>query len=133
MESIIHALEEKNSFLQKFVELNSRGLTDFHEGNFDCIDEFYNAREGILSIVQKLDELIERDNSSCQYIENISPEHKKVLIQLLDRKNDLVTHILSQDLQILSLIEEAKSQIIKELSETKLSRKAIGSYKSTGL
>jgi hypothetical protein len=42
----------------------------------------------------------------------------------------LVTRILAQDLQVLSLIEQAKSNIIKELRSVQAGKKAVGAYKS---
>jgi len=41
-----------------------------------------------------------------------------------------VQQILAQDLQILSVIEQAKSNIIKDLRQVQSAKKAVGAYKS---
>ena len=63
-------------------------------------------------------------------LSNREKRAKKKMVQALDTKNELVTRILSQDLQILSFIEDAKSEIIKELTVLQTSKKALRSYKS---
>jgi hypothetical protein len=52
------------------------------------------------------------------------------VLTAMNVKNDLVTRILAQDLQILSVIEQAKSEIIKELRQVQSAKKAVGAYKS---
>ena len=44
--------------------------------------------------------------------------------------DDLVTQILAQDLQILAVIEQTKSDIIRELRTVQAGKKAVGAYKS---
>ena len=130
METIVKLLEEKNIFLEQFFGLNEAELIKFAEGNFDNLETFYNSREGLLNIIGKLDELIDKTHSDDIDIKAIAPAQKKEILKCLDYKNELVTQILSQDLQILSFIENKKSDIIKELSQVKAARKAVGAYKS---
>ncbi len=129
MNSILNLLTEKNHFLDKFSALNETEIMNFIDGDFDNLDAFYNSRERILGILSEIDLKIEEETifeADAAY----SPEEKKKIIYSLDYKNEVVKKILAQDLQILSLIEEAKSHVIKELTGVKASRKAHQSYKS---
>ncbi|MCB0411258.1 MAG: hypothetical protein KDD22_01955, partial [Bdellovibrionales bacterium] len=60
----------------------------------------------------------------------LTAEHRLAVIDLLREKNEIVTEILSQDLQILSLIEKEKSSIIRELAAVKTGRKVLQTYHS---
>ncbi len=130
MESIIQLLKERNHFLKKFSELNEKELTNFGEGNFENLNWFYNSREKMLSILGHLDKMIEEKCGIEAETVPTQTAHKRDVIRELDFKNELITQILSQDLQALSFIEKAKSEIIKELSSLQTSKKAVSSYKS---
>lgn len=128
MKEVINLLNQKNQHLERFYRHNEDEILNFMDGNFDNLERFYNSREVILDMIGCLDRMIEDAQQAPE--SEISTNDKREIISALDRKNDLVTQILSQDLQILSLIESAKSNIIKELSQVKSAKKAVGSYKS---
>ena len=129
MQEVLNLLEEKNICLKRFIDINSKQLTFIEKGNFDDLDNFYAARENILDIIQRVDEMIEI--ASLNFIEEENTEDiKNSIRKSINEKGDLVNRILAQDLEILSKIDTAKSEIIKELAGVKASRKAIGAYKS---
>ena len=130
MQDIIQILKEKNQHLEKFFELNEQEMLSFNDGNFDNLEVFYQSREALLEMIHILDERIEKSNQAESIPAMISDKQKVEILKALDKKNELVTGILSQDLQILSCIESAKSTIIKELSQVRTAKKVIGSYKS---
>jgi hypothetical protein len=130
MTTIIDMLTEKNQCLEKFFRLNEAELENFSAGDFDNIEAFYATREGLLAIIKKIDDMIEKSNDIPQESEQIEPQIKKAILESLQYKNDLVNRILEQDLRILSAIESAKSTIIRELTQVRSAKKAIGSYKS---
>ena len=129
MQEVVNLLEEKNICLKRFIDINSKQLEFIQAGNFDDLDNFYAARENILEIIQRVDEMIEI--ASLNFIEEENTEDVKNSIRKsINEKGDLVNRILAQDLEILSKIDTAKSEIIKDLAGVKASRKAIGAYKS---
>ena len=127
MENIISLLWDKTHHLQRFYEINESELMNFVEGNFDNLEVFYNSREAILDLVACIDRLIEQANISNPNADATN-EQKQEISSAIARKNDLVNEILAQDLQILSVLESAKSNIIKELSQVRAARKAVGAY-----
>jgi hypothetical protein len=130
MDTIINLLKDKNYHLQKFHELNETELMNFAEGNFDNLEVFYQSRETILDLVRCIDRLIEAAAVSQGETPQISDQNKQEMLRTMNQKDDLVTRILAQDLQILSVIEQAKSNIIKELRSVQSAKKAVGAYKS---
>lgn len=129
MDSIINLLKDKNYHLQKFHQLNENELANFTEGNFDNLEIFYQSRETILDLVRCIDRLIEAASEAQGEIQP-TDAHKAEMVRIMNQKNDLVTRILAQDLQILSVIEQAKSEIIKELRGVQSAKKVVGAYKS---
>ncbi len=129
MEDIVNLLNEKNICLRRFVDLNEKEMDFIVAGNFDNLDRFYSAREGILEIIQRVDQMI--GMASLSFAEEAPDETTANNVKrCMEQKDFLVKRILAQDLEILAKIESAKSEIIKELAETKATRKAVGSYKS---
>lgn len=130
MDTIINLLKDKNYHLEKFLQLNEGELLNFTEGNFDGLEVFYQSRETILDLVRCIDRLIEAASKTETDVTTVTDSQKREMISCMNAKNDLVTRILSQDLQILSVIEQEKSSIIKELRTVQAGKKAIGGYKS---
>ncbi|MCC7404333.1 MAG: hypothetical protein IT288_08040 [Bdellovibrionales bacterium] len=132
MTDIIELLFQKNCHLEKFFRLNEAELLNFSDGNFDNLETFYHSRESLLEMIQKIDKRIEDSNSVAVDQTVATDAEKKKILEAIAYKNELVTRILAQDLQILSIIEKAKSGIIKELSSVKVARKAMKGYHSGG-
>ncbi len=130
MDTIINLLKDKNYHLGKFLELNEGELLNFSEGNFDNLEVFYQSRETILDLVRCIDRLIDAAASTHGDAPVVSNQNKKEMVTAMNIKNDMVQRILAQDLQILSVIEKAKSNIIRELRTVQSGKKAIGAYKS---
>lgn len=130
MDKIISLLKERNKFLAQFSALNTAEFNKMCAGNFEGIDQFYNTREGILAVVKQVEVMIDKRLSAMGEFSNSSTSIKRLVSQLLRERDELVNQILAQDLEILSLIDQAKDTIIQELQSLRRSRKVIGSYKS---
>lgn len=130
MKQVIQLLEDKNMHLEKFFRANEAELENFSAGNFDNLEDFYRIREGLLEVIRKIDDMIEASNNAPDQNVLIDEQERRLVMSALQYKTDLVNRILEQDLCILSAIETAKSDIIKELAQVRSARKAIGSYKS---
>lgn len=129
MIDIANLLEEKNQHLEKFYEMNQSELNKFNAGDFDGLEDFYSKREGLLAVIRKIDDMIEDSNEQV-YPQDVTAEDKKRILKALSYKNEIVTLILAQDLQVLSIIEQEKSDIIKDLSQVRSARKALNGYRS---
>lgn len=130
MSEIVQLLEEKNQHLERFFNLNADEIVNMDESNFENLDNFYGSRDCILNMINHVDKRIEDINRGLLTPDELTQNEKKSVLKELDRKNDLVQQILAQDLQILSLIESEKSEIIRELKKTSTIKKAFSSYKS---
>lgn len=124
---IVTLLNQKNHYLEKFYTANETELLNFSQGNFESLEQFYQDREKLLEIIRYIDQQIEQEPVNAA---EISAEQKREISTSLAVKDEYVTRILAQDLEILTCIESAKSSIIRELREIKRTKKAVGGYKS---
>jgi hypothetical protein len=129
MERVIALLQEKNHCLEKFYWLNEQELINFGAGNFDSVEEFYQAREQILTKIKCLEGMLSEisDRPNAQVTTALREEADT----LLKSKDEVVKSILAQDLQILAYIEKEKSNIIRELRANKQAKRAVGAYANT--
>jgi hypothetical protein len=128
---LIQFLNEKNHFLEKFYSINEKQISLLEAGHFDEIENFYNQRENLLKILKYIDSEIHRSHMAQKDSKMAFDEGQKLEIREGLRVKELyVKKILEQDLIVLSLIDEAKSQIIKELQEIRKARTALAGYKS---
>ncbi len=128
---IVSLLEEKNQYLEKFYKLNEKELIDLADNRHDNIENFYAAREGILKMVEKIDSLIDEQIKLNEIdINSASGLLKKRIVKAFAYKTELVNLVLSQDLQIISYIERAKTELIEELSNVKKEKQAMKAYRA---
>ncbi|MNL15139.1 hypothetical protein D3C87_1361100 [compost metagenome] len=130
MTRIIALLNEKNHYLEKFYSLNEVELANFAQGQFDNIEHFYQTRERILEVLKYVDSQIDRIQDQFEATKNIAETERNQVRDALKIKDEYVTRIIEQDIQVLACIEMAKNSIIKELQETRRNRKAVSGYKS---
>ena len=128
---LIQFLNEKNHFLEKFYALNETQIAKLEVGHFDSVEMFYNQREDLLKIIKYIDAEIQKAHGLHKDMSGEFSEVEKTAIRAaLRAKESYVQRILEQDLLILGMIDEAKSQIIRELKDIAKARKALTGYKS---
>lgn len=125
---IIQLLSQKNHYLENFYSVNENEILNFAKNDFSQLEAFYQTREKILETIRYIDSEIEKISAENQA--QATAEQKREITQALAIKDEYVSRILAQDLEVLSCIEAAKSGIIRELQDIKKTKKAVGSYKS---
>lgn len=129
---LIQFLNEKNHFLEKFFALNESQLERLQIGNFEELEAFYNQREDLLKIIKYIDAEIHKAHMLHKdVVGQFTDEQKSEIRNSLRTKEAYVKRILEQDLQVLGMIDDAKSLIIKELQGIKQARRALTGYKAS--
>jgi hypothetical protein len=128
---VVQLLNEKNHFLEKFMSLNEKQIAILEKGHFDQVEHFYNQREDLIKIIKYIDSEVNKAQMthSKQDISLVEAE-RKLIKECLKIKDSYTSRILDQDMQVLALIDQAKSQIIKELQGVRLGQRAMAGYKS---
>lgn len=128
---VVQLLNEKNHFLEKFMSLNEKQISRLEKGNFDQVEQFYNQREDLIKIIKYIDSEINKAQMlQAKQTLNLSEADRKLIKESLKTKDNYTSSILDQDMQVLALIDQAKSQIIKQLQEVRLGQRAMAGYKS---
>ncbi len=128
---LIQFLNEKNHFLEKFYTLNESQITRLEAGKFDDLELFYNQREDLLKIIKYIDAEIHKAHMLHKdIVGQFSEEQKTEIRESMRTKEAYVRRILEQDLQVLGMIDDAKSMIIKELKGMQKTRRAMTGYKT---
>lgn len=112
---IIHLLEMKNNALEDFANQNDLFLKLARKKvvTMDNFKNFYRRREEILQKINKIDILIER---ACSFRETDFVDLKECKLQVIDKqkiKKKLVTIIIEQDLEIMSMYAEASPNLVE--------------------
>ncbi len=129
---LIQFLNEKNHFLEKFYTLNESQLVRMGDGLFDELETFYNQREDLLKIIKYIDAEIHKSHETHKEMAvQFTEEQKNEIYSCLRTKEAYAKRILEQDLQVLGLIDDAKSNIIRELQGVQKARKAMAGYKTS--
>ncbi|MCY4321489.1 MAG: hypothetical protein OXC37_03670 [Bdellovibrionaceae bacterium] len=102
--SLFQLLEQKNSYLLKFHEINKDELERLSEGSTDNLENFYYSREILLNAIKKLDDQTSNKIKAVK----VNKQEKKKLIDILNLKRKMILSILDQDLAIISLVDEIK-------------------------
>jgi hypothetical protein len=128
----VQLLNEKNHFLEKFYSLNEKQLVQLSASKFENVEFFYNQREDILKIIKYIDsELSKAHVNEVAMNLAISEQDQVAVKECLRIKDIYVSRIVEQDIQIISLIERLKNNIITELKTVRGARRAMTGYKST--
>jgi hypothetical protein len=128
IELIISLLEEKNHHLQMFLEVSVNERKSFKARNFENLEELYGMRESLLEGIRSLDKRIHQYSSDIEP-EFLEPSMKEKIKSLMAVKQGLVNEILSQDLVILSCVENEKSSMIKKLTSVRDGRRLLKAYR----
>lgn len=129
MERVISLLRERNHCLEKFYWVNEQELINFGIGNFDSVEEFYQARDKILDHINCIDDMVNEASERAQGEATFA--FRSEVEGMLTSRDELVKAILAQDLQILTYIEKEKSNIIRELRATTQAKRVVGAYASS--
>lgn len=131
---LIQLINEKNHFLEKFYSLNEMQIERMNAGQFEDVEQFYNQREDLLKIIKYVDSQIHKAHRMYKDASGLLDSIQKNEIRnCLRIKETYVKKILAQDLTVLSLIDQAKTNIIRELQDIQKSKKALAGYKSKEL
>lgn len=112
---IIHLLDLKNNALEDFANQNDLFLKLARKKaiSLDNFKTFYRRREEILQNISKIDSLIER---ACSFREMDFIDRDESKIQVIDKqkiKKKLVTKIIEQDLEIMSMYADSSLNLIE--------------------
>ena len=129
MSKVIELLKEKNFYLERFLMESRKERSRFKARHFENLDYLYRKREQILNNIQSIDKRID---TLCgqDSMEVMNAPKKGEIQEMLTKIKSNVRYIMEEDLDIISYIENEKTKIIKEITQTKEGRKVLRGYKT---
>jgi len=128
MEEVLHYLDLKNQYYDKFHSMTVKFLENIAQDKWEDVDVFVDNRERILNIIRSFDFKIakafeEIDTSRCS-IELYRPRVKA----MLDRRAEIAKKIVALDLELISKMDDIKSETIRELKKCVETSQQIGAF-----
>lgn len=115
MEDIIHYLELKNQFYGKFLALTSKFLGKTADNQWDDLELFMDNRERVLNIIRSFDFRIAKSFEELDLSKVNLDDYRDQVKSFLDERKAIVDQIVKIDLELVSRIDDLKSETIREL------------------
>ena len=131
MEEVIHYLELKNQYYEKFYNLTQKFLQLAEDKRWNDVELFVDNRERILSIIRSYDFKIAEVFEQIDVTQVDLNLYRTRVHSLLESRKSWVDKIVALDLELISKVEDMKSETIKELKKTVETHNQINSFKDT--
>lgn len=128
MEEILHYLELKNQYYEKFWSMSAKFLAKTNDNRWEDLTLFVDNRERILNIIRSFDFKI------AKLFSDIDPQttdfgfYRPRVKALLDQRKELARRIVAVDLELISRIDDLKTETIRELKKTMETTQHIESF-----
>jgi len=118
MDQVIHYLELKNTYYEKFYNVTAKFLAQAVQDRWDDIEFFVDNRERILNIIRSFDFKISKLLDSVELEDRQVIQYRPQVKSLLDTRAAIAQRIVAQDLDLIHRIDEMKTDTIRELKKT---------------
>jgi hypothetical protein len=118
MEEILHYLELKNQYYEKFCSMSAKFLARTYDNLWDDLTFFVDNRERILNIIRSYDFKIAKLFNEIDTTTLDLAMYRPRVKMLLDRRTELAKRIVDVDLELISRIDEMKTDTIRDLKKT---------------
>lgn len=132
MEEVIHYLELKNQYYEKFYNVTLKFLRQPSEDKWNNIEFFVDNRERILNIIRSFDFKI------AHFFDGRSPadinveRYREQVRRLMEVRSQWASKIVTLDLELSSKIDEMKTETIRELKRVQETSQALDSFEDRG-
>lgn len=128
MEAVIHYLHLKNQYYEKFYNLTLKFLQRIGEERWDEIDYFVDNRDRILNILRSFDHKIGKLFQGVEIGNTEQAKYRDEIRSLFDRRNQIARKIISLDLELMSKLDDVKSESIRELKHMMETSQHVGTF-----
>ena len=130
-EEVIYYLELKNQYYEKFFQMTKKFIQKAGANQWEGLDFFVENRERVLKIIQYFDNKISHVLEKLPTKVSADNASRERVREIMEERNEWGKHIVEQDLELLSKLEEVRNETIKELKKTQDLDSKISSYTNT--
>ena len=128
MEEVLRYLEMKNHFYEKFYAITVRFIEQTARDEWDDMSLFLDNRERILNIIHTFDYKIAQHFQGVSLTSDDLDIYRSRVKSLMDTREELGKRIISLDLELISKMEEIKTETIRDLKRSVETSQQIGSF-----
>ena len=128
MEEVLHYLELKNQYYEKFYSVTARFLEQAQQNQWNDIELFVDNRERILSIIRSYDFKIAKHFQDLNLGKNQVDGYRDRVQELLRIRGEIAQKIVSTDLELIAKMDEMKTETIRELKKSMKVSHGINSF-----
>lgn len=132
MDDVLQYLEMKNHYYEKFFALSKKFLDQISKNQWDDLEYFVDNRERILSIIRSFDFQISKSMEGRNVSDSEASKYKENVEALLGKRTELAAKIVALDLELISKIDEYKSDTIKDLKKTVETQQHVATFTKAG-
>ncbi len=129
MEEVIHYLEMKNRYYEKFYSITQKFLEMAQEDQWQELNLFVDNRERILNIIRSFDFKVAALFDALDMKQINLAAYRAKIKGLFEARERWVQKIVTIDLQLISRIDEIKSETIRDLKKAVELEKGIEQFK----
>jgi hypothetical protein len=133
MEEVLYYLELKNQYYEKFYSTTGKFLESARQNRWEDIEFFVDNRERILNIIRSYDFNIAKAFQVLDLSQQDVHLYRTRVKALLDKRADLANKIVALDLELVSRIDEVKSESLRELKKKVESNHDLHSFSTAPL
>lgn len=128
MDDILQYLEMKNHYYEKFFALSKKFLDQISQNKWDDLEYFVDNRERILSIIRSFDFQISKAMENREVSPEETTRYQETVKTFMSKRSELAAKIVALDLELISKIDEYKSETIKDLKKTQETQQHVASF-----
>lgn len=128
MEEVIHYLELKNQYYEKFHTVTGKFLKQATDDKWKDIEFFIDNRERILNIIRSFDFKIATLFEGLDMTDTNLDFYRDRVKALLDERAKWAHKIVALDLELISKIDEMKTDTIRALKRVQETSQALDSF-----
>lgn len=117
MEEVLHYLDLKNRYYEKFITLTERFLAEARSEHWDRLPEVADSRERILHILRSFDFKIANLFDDLDLGHFDLDQYRDRVKAHFTRREELVQRIVALDLELIGRLDELKSEALKDLRQ----------------
>jgi hypothetical protein len=117
MEEVLHYLDLKNRYYEKFITLTERFLAEARAEQWDRLPEVADSRERILHILRSFDFKIANLFEDLDLGTFDLEAYRDRVHSHFTRREELVQRIVALDLELIGRLDELKTEALKDLRQ----------------
>ena len=118
MQEVLHYLELKNQYYEKFYHITLKFIDQVNQNKWDDVDYMVDSRDRILNIINSFDHKIATHIRELKLTDEETERYRARVKELIAARQEVAEKIFAADLELIGRIDDVKTETIRELKQT---------------